>query len=199
MNQLIIYAHPNPKSFNNAIKENLVQIGTSKGMNTVVRDLYEMNFDPILKPSDIMCIKKKECPIDINIEHEHIKWADVIVFVFPLWWNGMPAIMKGYVDRIFSYGFAYNYDKHGSHGLLTDKKVVVLTTLGETDEVYSVSGLYEAVKMTQDMGIFEFCGMQVLLHHFFPAVPHVDRDTRLLYLEELKHVYSEALAELKVG
>lgn len=199
MNQLIIYAHPNPKSFNNGIKETLLKMSKEKGMTTVVRDLYSMNFDPILKPSDILCFKKKECPLDIYEEHKHIEWADVIIFIFPLWWNGMPAIMKGYLDRVFSYGFAYRYDKHGSHGMLTDKKVMILTTLGETDEVYSVSGLYEAVKMTQDLGVFEFCGMEVLLHHFFPAVPHVDNDTRQLYLEELKHVYSEALAGIKVG
>lgn len=199
MKQLIIYAHPNPKSFNNAVKETLLEVGKENEIITVVRDLYSMNFDPVLKPSDIMCIKKKQCPVDINEEHKHIEWADVLIFVFPLWWNSFPAILKGYIDRIFSYGFAYSYDKHGSHGLLTDKKVIIITTLGETDEVYRVSGLYEAVKITQDLGLFEFCGMEVLLHHFFPAVPHVNRDTRLIYLEELKHVYKEVLTELKVG
>ena len=199
MNQLLIYAHPNPKSFNNALKETLLKIGKDNGTINVVRDLYDMNFDPVLKPSDILSFKKKECPADIGEEHKHIEWADVIVFVFPLWWNGMPAILKGYIDRVFSCGFAYRYDKHGSHGLLQNKKIMVFTTLGETDEIYNVSGLYEAVKITQDLGVFEFCGREVLLHHFFPAVPHVDKDTRLMYLEELKHVYTEALAALKVG
>ncbi|MEJ1715164.1 NAD(P)H-dependent oxidoreductase, partial [Escherichia coli] len=76
-----------------------------KGHEVEVRDLYEMQFQPTLGRSEMI----GGIGEDVVVEQEYLKWADVITFIYPIWWTGLPAIMKGYIDRVFSYGFAYKY------------------------------------------------------------------------------------------
>ncbi|MFH1018492.1 MAG: NAD(P)H-dependent oxidoreductase, partial [Pseudomonadota bacterium] len=107
MNHLIIYSHPNPKSFNHAILEEFSGALRDAGHEVRVRDLYAIGFKPVLQGSDLEQAGKRPPAEDICAEQAHISWADVITFIFPLWWAGMPAIAKGYLDRVFSEGFAY--------------------------------------------------------------------------------------------
>lgn len=84
--------------------------------------LYELNFNPVLGASDFISFSKGNTPEDIKEEQEHISWADSITFIYPVWWAGLPAILKGYVDRVFSHGFAYAYGENGIEKLLSGKK-----------------------------------------------------------------------------
>jgi NAD(P)H dehydrogenase (quinone) len=187
MKHLIVYAHPNPKSFNHAILETTVKSLESKGHEVVVRDLYSLNFNPILKGSDFEAFQAGTATADIKQEHDHISTADVITMIYPIWWTGLPAMIKGYIDRVFSYGFAYKYSDEGNPvGLLAGKKGFIINTQGTPAEYYDSTGMTDAMKKTSDTGILGFCGIESVGHVFFGAVPAVDDATRKGMLETLK-------------
>lgn len=191
MKHLIVYSHPNPKSFCHAILDSVNEALREKKHEVVVRDLYEMKFDPILKGSDFVGFKSGNIPADIKTEQAHIVWADVMTMIYPVWWTGLPAMIKGYIDRVYSFGFAYSMGANGIVKLLTTKKVIVFNTQGTPKEVYAQSGMTDAMKKTSDTGIFDFCGIQVLHHQFFPSVPFVDDAARKGYLAEVKKVMNQ--------
>jgi len=118
MNYLIVYAHPNPKSFNHAIKERVEAKLKKEKKKYSVRDLYAMKWNPVLGGADFEVMQGGKTPEDIKAEQNYIKEADVVIFIHPIWWFGMPAVLKGYVDRVFSYGFAYEVGKEGVKGIL---------------------------------------------------------------------------------
>lgn len=184
MKQLIIYSHPNPKSFNHAIFETIKETMEKRGDEVRVRDLHAIGFHPVLKGADFESFAKGETPADIKEEQDHIRWADVVTLIAPVWWFGMPAILKGYIDRVFSMGFAYKFGANGPEGLLTDKKAFMISTTGGPEQNYIQMGMDEALLHTMDIGTFEFCGMKMLGHKFFYAVPTVDDAARKAMLAE---------------
>ncbi len=187
MKHLILYAHPNPKSFNAAILETTVKTLESKGHQVTTRDLYKMNFDPVLKGSDFETFQSGKVPVDIEKEHGYIVDADVITMIYPIWWTGIPAMLKGYIDRVFSYGFAYKHNEQElTVGLLTGKKGLIINTQGTPAEHYDSIGMTDALKKTADTGIFDFCGVEPVGHIFFGSVPAVDDSVRKDMLETLK-------------
>ncbi|MGG0237160.1 NAD(P)H-dependent oxidoreductase [Bacillus rhizoplanae] len=188
MKHLIIYAHPNPQSFNHAILETFQGQLQEKGHEVRVRDLYAINFNPVLAADDFISFSQGNTPADIKAEQEHITWADVITFIYPVWWAGLPAILKGYVERVFSQGFAFTYSPNGVEKFLTGKKGVLLSTMGNSKENYDASGMFEAMKKTTDAGIFDFTGIETVEHAFYTSVPSVDNEVRTQYLEEVKEL-----------
>jgi NAD(P)H dehydrogenase (quinone) len=186
MNVLIVYAHPNPKSFNHAILNRTKEKYESEGSTVIIRDLYEMNFNPVLSAADFVAIQKGSDRPDVLTEQMYIEEADRIVFIFPNWWYGMPAILKGYVDRVFSFGFAYTDDENGdSIGLLIDKKAIFISTSGATIEELEEQGTIDAYKTTIEKGIFNFCGIDVIDHIAFGNVRKVSKEKLDSLLDDL--------------
>jgi len=184
MNHLIVYAHPFEDSFNHAILENAVAALESKGHSVAVRDLYAIGFNPVLSPEDFKALRSGHTPEDIATEQAFIKNADAITLIYPLWWTSMPAILKGYIDRVFSYGFAYQYTKEGMvEGLLGSKKSFMITTQGTPNMYYDASGMTQSLKQTTDEGIFGFCAVETLEHLFFGGISSSDDATRKAMLE----------------
>jgi len=109
----------------------------SKESEVRVRDLYELGFDQVLKGSDLLNLQTGKFADDIKAEQEQIEWADVITFVYPVWWAGLPAMLKGYVDRAFANGFAFTYGENGPIGLLSKKKAIVFSTTGFSSVVWT--------------------------------------------------------------
>jgi NAD(P)H dehydrogenase (quinone) len=189
MKTVIVYAHPNPASFNHAVLEILQEKLAAPGHDVAVRDLYAGGFDPLLKASDFEAFQKGTVPPDIRTEQDLIREAGLLCFVFPVWWFQMPAVLKGYVDRVFSRGFAYDVDpEKGLTGLLDGKKCMVVKTTGGPEEQYEANGLSEALHRTLIAGNFEFCGLEVVLHHTFYAVPFVDRAAREAMLAQFREM-----------
>ncbi|MGH4124630.1 MAG: NAD(P)H-dependent oxidoreductase [Clostridium sp.] len=193
MNNLVVFAHPNSKSFGKSIVDAVVNASVEKGANVRVRDLYEIGFDPILKPADFEAFQSGKVPDDILAEQEHIKWADVITFVYPVWWTSFPAMLKGYVDRVFSYGFAYEYIDGVPNGLLKSKKGLLFCTTGTPSKMYSANGMHNSMKQTTDQGIFNFTGIEEVKHTFFGAVPTASKETLGDYLKEVSNIVKETL------
>ncbi len=191
MKYLIVYAHPNPKSFNHAILETISKELRKKKKEFTVRDLYRIGFNPVLSTKDLLAIQNGAAPKDIKKEQNYISKADTLIFIFPIWWSAMPAILKGYIDRVFSLGFAYDITEDAVVGLLKGKKVFLVSTTGASKQDNESMGAFKMMNMSMDMAIFQFSGMKVLGHKYFSSVPYVSQQDRKKMLKELKLLVGE--------
>ncbi|MGM0878011.1 MAG: NAD(P)H-dependent oxidoreductase [Bacillota bacterium] len=188
MNTLIILAHPCEDSFNAAICNEIKDQLTNKNYEVKIRDLYKLKFDPVLIEDNHTSFYQNNLPKEIQLEQNEILWAENLVFIFPSWWCGMPAILKGYFDRVFTNGFAFRFTNSEVDGLLKGKKAIIFQTTSQTEEFMKPSQLVSSMETTMDVGIFDYCGIDVITHKFFFSVPHVDKETREKMLQEVKGV-----------
>ncbi|WP_405051501.1 NAD(P)H-dependent oxidoreductase [Silvimonas sp.] len=123
MKVLLVYAHPEPNSFNGALRDITVQALLAAGHEVRVSDLYAMQFDPVsdrrnfktvknpafLKPQaeEVYATEQDGFAPELEAEIQKILWCDLMIWQFPLWWFGLPAILKGWVDRVFAMGRIY--------------------------------------------------------------------------------------------
>ncbi|PYE42403.1 NAD(P)H-dependent oxidoreductase [Paenibacillus barcinonensis] len=186
MKHLIVYAHPRTDSFNNAILNTAVTALEAEGHEVVVRDLYQLGFQPVLTEADTTSMRAGQTPQDIATEQQYVTDADAITFIYPIWWTGLPAILKGYVDRVFAYGFAYASGAAGIEKLLTGKKGLMISTHGTPKDVYDQVGMTNALKLTSDTGIFDFVGIEPVDHLLFGAIGYLDAAAYQAMLDEVK-------------
>jgi len=179
MNIFIVYAHPEPKSYNGAMKNLAVEILELAGHEVQVSDLYQMKFNPIgaghdfdsVAQADFLSMASEQMnasiqhtfSADIQAEQAKLLWADLVIFQFPLWWFSMPAMMKGWIDRVLAYGFAYGHIEGVPQNLKGRKALCVLTT-GATEESYSEGGakgpIEDWIKHIQ-IGMLSYTGFEV--------------------------------------
>lgn len=189
MKNLIIYAHPNPASFSSAIKEKVKNTLENKGQSVEVSDLYAEGFNPVLSGNDFASFQSGVIPEDIAKHQELIKAAERLIFVYPVWWNQMPAILKGYIDRVFSYGFAFAFDAHGvPQQLLKGKKGVIFNSYG-TPEAYLNGPYSDAMDLTQNQNLLSYCGIETEKYVKFSSVPSTTQEIREAYLESIEDVF----------
>ena len=188
MKHLILYSHPHPGSFNRAILDVLVKHLEQNGQEIRIRDLYALNFDPVLTWADMQGFEQGIVPEDIKVEHDHIRWADILIMICPIWWGGFTANLRGYLDRVFSTGFAYKPTAKGVEPLLTDKKVYTINTLAAPRQVYEDLGLYRSMNNILDHIVFQFCGLKVVGHKYFAFVDASTDDDRQVMLREVEEI-----------
>ena len=188
MNHLIVYTHPSPSSFNHAVMETYALELEALNQEVRVRDLYSLGFDPVIRQSDYDTLSGGGMPEDIGTEQGHLCWADLITFIFPIFWAGPPAMLKGYIEKVFSQGFAYAFEGEQPKGLLGGKKAVIINTTGGSLKLYQSSGMLESISRTIDGGVFRFCGMEVLHHRYFTGVTAATADERAQMLEEVRRI-----------
>ena len=189
MKNLIIYCHPNPKSFNYGILETIIQNLKEKGEEVQVRDLYSMNFNPIKSPQDFIDTKNNTVAPDIKAEQDYLLWSDRIVFIYPVWWMNMPALLKGYIDRVFNYGFAYSYNFRNLDDFkLAGKKVLVFNTSGAPKIYYLLIKALNAMNKITNTGIFKFCKMKVLGHYYYGGIPRSTDSKRKKILLKIQKI-----------
>ncbi|MRX74033.1 flavodoxin family protein [Bacillus lacus] len=186
MNILIVYAHPNKKSFNAALKEAVIEQLKELDYDVRVRDLYEIQFDPVLKEDNYTEFYQTNAPEDILYEQKEISWADVLIYIFPTWWTGMPAIMKGYFDKVFTNGFAFRFTEKGAVGLLDGKRALIFQTTGLSEEDLKPKQLIAAMETSFDLGILHYCGVNILTHKFYYSLPYLDQDSKKRVIQEVK-------------
>ncbi|WP_100074564.1 NAD(P)H-dependent oxidoreductase [Chryseobacterium camelliae] len=167
MRHLIIYSHPNDESLNHHFLNTVTEILQTQNHEIRIRDLYHLDFNPVLSRQDLKDQRSGQLSENIKEEQEHILWADHITFIYPIWWTGMPAIMKGFIDRVFSYGFAYRYDQGIQKGLLKGKRATIINTHGKSKAEYESMGMDRALSLTSDKGIYTYCGLEINRHLFF--------------------------------
>ncbi|MBN2778406.1 MAG: NAD(P)H-dependent oxidoreductase [Bacteroidales bacterium] len=187
MKALIIYANYKENSFTGAIRDTLAETFHKNGHEVVVRDLYEIKFNPVLSKKDLESIEQDIFPVDIMNEQKFIQWADLICFVYPIWWSGMPAILKGYIERVFVQGYAFEFDENTAIPKLTNKKIVIFNTTGSKNVLKDKKRIDALNTLTHDC-IFGFCGMQVIEHKYFTAVSQASNQGKQEIFDEVKNV-----------
>ena len=127
---LIIFAHPSRNSHNGFMLQKLEEKLKSNNQNYEVLDLYQLNYNPVLQDAELYSAGRRLIDSENQIYQQKIKTANRLILIFPTWWQGPPAILKGFIDRVFVSGFAFIYDKGLPKGLLSGKKSAVFTTTG---------------------------------------------------------------------
>ena len=155
MKTLIIYSHPNDKSYNASILETVKENLSSKHELKIL-DLYKEKFDPVLRFDTTH--RRRDLAHDVAMKdyRDLITWADQLIFIFPTWWSGMPAILKGFIDRVFVAGFAYQNGPRGPVGQL-DGKAWIITTHNTPKIFLPFSQDYAKVLKSQ---ILKPCGIK---------------------------------------
>lgn len=185
MKVTIIYAHPNPKSFNKAILDKAIETLNELKAEYRLIDLYKDFKKLALDREDFERINKGEMPEDVIKFQDDIVWADKLIFIFPLWWWSYPAILKGFIDRVFLNGFAYKFDT-GLIKLLKNEKALIFMTTGGSKEEYTKGNGIELIKLPLEKGVLDFCGISNSETHIFFAIPSSSEEDRRKYLDEVK-------------
>jgi NAD(P)H dehydrogenase (quinone) len=175
MKHLVIVAHPAADSFTMALTRAYTAQLEQLGHSQRTYDLYRMGFDPVLTAEELSRTTAGHTGSpDILKAQDDIRAADVLTIIYPLWWLSMPAMMKGYIDRVFARGFAYDSRDGVVHGLLSGKQSVLITVSGAPLPLLIQSGNWNAVQVLQDTHILRATGFTLLEHmHFDEIVPNL--------------------------
>lgn len=207
----IVHAHPEEQSFSAALKNTAYDYFISRGAEVKVSDLYKMNFNPVGGKHDFSQIGNSKFfkyqmeqvnafqnnlfVEEVKQEMENFLWADTVIFNFPLWWFGLPAILKGWVDRVFAMGVTYGAGKGVyDNGTFKDKKSFLTFTTGGPAVAYGETGKngnLDAILYPIQHGMFYFVGMQVLPYFVSYAPARATDEERKMELDRYKQFLSE--------
>ncbi|WP_454198856.1 NAD(P)H-dependent oxidoreductase [Nocardia sp. Marseille-Q1738] len=182
MNVLIVYAHPKPDSLTGALKDVAVQQLRADGHEVRITDLYAMGWKAAADTDDFGSVEESNFMLasgeayhngtlspDIRAEQQKLLWADTVVLHFPLWWFGLPAILKGWADRVLTCGFAYGaggkaVPRYGA-GVLAGRRAMLVVGIGGKQPSYSdrgINGPVDDLLFPIHHGILYYTGMDVL-------------------------------------
>ncbi|MCM3212631.1 NAD(P)H-dependent oxidoreductase [Bacillus licheniformis] len=184
MQTAVIYAHPNPNSFNGAILNQVIKaLEDGKHFYDVI-DLYRDRFDPVLLFDE----KKRRSDMKHDPETAEyrriVKNADHLIFIYPLWWGGMPAIMKGFIDRVFAAGEAYTYQGKLPKGLLKARTASVYYT-ADAPSWYLRFWRRDADWVTVKDVMLKFCGVRRVKRLLFAGVKDSSEEKRTQWLDRV--------------
>ncbi len=185
---LVVFAHPNPKSFCGAILSAYVSALKKNGHEPIVRDLYALRFNPILSLDELAALHGGATSPsynndDVKREQQLVRESSAISFIYPVWQGGPPAIMKGYWDRVFAVHFAYEEGKFGLRGLLKGRKAALFRTQGG-DEAMTKEKMWPAMDATSNDQMRKF-GLEVVSSIYFPKVTRAKKDELEGYLSRV--------------
>ncbi len=212
MNVLIVHAHPEPQSFNTALRDHSVKILNGLGHAVQVSDLYAMGFNPVAGPADfgdradpdylVYALEQRHgyetgtLAPDIRAEIDKLMWCDLLILHFPLYWFSVPAILKGWIDRVLVSGLTYGGRRFYDRGGLAGKRALLTLTLGGREHMLdndaAIHGRLNDMLKPLLQGTLAYTGMTVLPPFVAWHVPYVDDAARAGYLE----TYAEHLRNL---
>lgn len=184
MQHLIIYAHPNLHSFSKAMADAVASAGKKCGYDPQIRDLYRLNFNPILSDAELQASYQGIIPEEIRYEQQLWQQADLISLIYPLWWMGFPAILKGYLDRVLTHGFAYKTENGVSQGLLSGKRLQQFILIGSNVQDYQKCGFAQSLQDTLVDGLFNYCGISEIQHTLFGDIHLISDAERQALLQQ---------------
>ncbi|MBZ9766848.1 NAD(P)H-dependent oxidoreductase [Mesorhizobium sp. CA6] len=130
----VVYAHPARDSYLASLHRRVVEVLKARGDEVVDFDLYAMKFDPVMQVDELKGhAGPSPAPADLQVYIDALQWAEACVFCFPTWWSGMPAVLKGYFDRVWRPGVAFELPTDGGTikpALLNIRRMGVVTTFG---------------------------------------------------------------------
>lgn len=170
MNHAVIFAHPRSDSLTAAIAARCATALKALGHQAVVRDLYAMDFDPRLKAQEVPTIYGYQPAPDTLAEREILRDIESFIFVYPFWFNGPPAILKGYVDRVFGLGFGSAPHVGVAEPLLEGRRLYSFTTSGAPEHWVQETGALQALMTNLDYHLAGVCGLSVVGHHHIGGI-----------------------------
>jgi len=202
MNVFIVYAHPEPTSFNGALKDRAVACLQRAGHDVVVSDLYADGFNPRAGRHDFAEVHDPD-RFDYQVEQEHathgggfapdlereqerLFWCDLLIVQYPLWWFGTPAVLKGWVDRVLAYRRFYDLEHRFATGVLKGRRGLLSVTTGGTPERFSAEGIFGVIDpylRPMQFGMLEYLGMEALDPFITYAASRVSRETLTAQLD----------------
>lgn len=155
MNVLLVVAHPRPDSLTHVVAQEFARALVTRGHVPEVADLYREGFDPVLMPSDEpdWADPDKVYSPAVRTEMARVERNHATVLVFPVWWWSMPAMLKGWVDRVWNHGWAYG-NRNYPHA-----RVWMLGVAGVTEEAYHARGTDAAMRTSLEGAILGYCGV----------------------------------------
>ena len=221
MKVLIVYWHPEPQSFNHALFQTAVETLEAAGHEVKTSDLHAMQFDPVSSRKSFTTVhdadyfkpqleeryasEQNGFAPDVLSEIEKLEWCDLMIWQFPLWWFGVPAVLKGWVDRVFVMGRVYGGGKIYENGAFKGKKAVLSLTTGGPAPAYAKGGFngdIDAILRPIHRGMLQFVGFDVLEPNivFGPArLPDDERaETLQAYSARLKTIEKESPIEVGI-
>ena len=205
MKVLIVHAHPEPGSFTGAMKQVAIETLTGAGHEVRVSDLYEMKFNPVASSTDfrtranssylVYALEQRHADKtntfteDIAAEIEKVAWADLVIFSFPIFWFSVPAIMKGWIDRVFISGRFYGGMRFYDRGGLNGKRALLALTLGGQRHMFDADGIHGPLDdMLRPLlrGTLAYLGFEVLPPFVSWHVPYISTAERQRFLEEYR-------------
>lgn len=197
MNIFLVLAHPEPQSFNGALHRLACETLAKAGHSLRISDLYAMQFQPVSDRRNFITVKdpsyyKQQAEElhatevggfapDVEGELQKVEWCDLMIWQFPLWWWGLPAILKGWVDRVFAKGRTYGTGRYFDTGVFRGKRALISVTTGSGPD----DDLDSAFRPIQQ-GIFAFCGFSVLAPQVSYGAGHASDKERRLMLERYR-------------
>ena len=187
MQHLLIVAHPRAVSFTQSVALAYANGLHSLGHSFVVRDLYKLCFDPILSAEELLGPQPLAVPPAIRQEQDHLAEATAVAFFYPLWWAHMLAIMKGYIDRVLSFNFAYEFKGYELIPRLSGKQALIFTSSGADMSYLEESGQWKAMQLLEKDHILALCGIELLEHVHFPSItPDLPEQIVAQHLERVR-------------
>ncbi len=220
MKVLIVYWHPEPKSFNHAMFEMAIETLTGDGNEVSISDLHAMTFNPVSSRSNFTTVKDpnffkpqleeihatehRGFAGDLEAEMGKVEWCDLMIWQFPLWWFSVPAVLKGWVDRVFAMGRFYGSGRFYETGVCTGKRAMLSLTTGGGEEHYRPGGFngdMMSILRPIHRGMLQFVGFDVLAPQIVYGPAHMDEPQRLAALEHYRHrlAYIDKEQPIEVG
>lgn len=198
MKILIILGHPDPDSFNHAIAHAIRDDLHNMGHDVMFHDLYEEEFLPLLPAEEIPESGKIDQIVEIHCNE--LSSADAIVIVHPNWWGQPPAILKGWVDRVFRPGVAYRFEEGDGGegipiGLLNTSTAIVINT-SNTPAAREQEAFGDPLEAIWRRCIFDLCGIKHFHRRMFSVVVTSTMEQRRRWIEEAKVLCRTAIQNI---
>lgn len=190
MQHAVIVAHPSASSFNLSVANAYCKAARERSFEVRLRDLYRMQFAPCLAQNEIVSANGFAPHPDVVEERTLLAATDIFAFVYPFWLNSPPAILKGYLERVFGLGFAYNpRPGGGTQPLLTGRKMMSFSSSGAPTDWVANTGALDATRKLFDEHFAAVCGLTVVDHiHFGGIVPGMRRDAVERHLDRVREI-----------
>ncbi len=181
---LVILCHPYTDSYNGAVSEHVIHALEGLGYIPVFHDLYREEFDPVTRPAELR--SRFSFDEQVLAFWSELEESEGLILVYPDWWGGPPALLKGWIDRVFRPGVAFEYageefEQKSREPLLAGKRGLVFCTTDSED--YEGSRGMETVWMRR---IFSYCGMSPASFHIFHGIRESALKQRKEWLEEVE-------------
>ncbi|KEF42451.1 MAG: NADPH quinone oxidoreductase [Cyanobium sp. CACIAM 14] len=201
-NAFIVYWHPEPKSFNHAMFITAQHALSSSGWDVETSDLHAMGFNPVSSRANFLSVKDPDYlklqieemhatevdgfASDLRAEMDKLESCDLMIWQFPLWWFGLPAVLKGWVDRVFAMGRTYGGGRLYDQGVFRGRRALLSLTTGGPSEAYVKGGFngdLHGILKPIHRGMLQFVGFDVLAPHIVYAPVRMTDEQRAAELE----------------